>query len=480
VFIRGFISDVHWLSIEKAIALRTVRPRPCSDDRRRIIPHMLNLATIHLKRLCRRIITAAAMMAAVCAHAAFAQVDHATAPTTQPAGNAPRPEPSYTRVVEVKDRSIALELASRELVATNGQGPKVCLVGVAHIADRSFYQAVQRLLDEYDVVLYESVKPPGTGGAGGDTDQQRIESTQAALDFLAGVIKSFHERKGEYPVDFAALRSFTLDEEPRMAGWLESAAVDAWQGRITYARAVDGLSFTLTSFGADRTVGGDGPASDLTPSHDRPDPLALSREDSLQSQLAEALKLQFQLEALDYGRVNWRCSDMAIDQVSRELEKRGVEFGPLGGTLAGTSFPARVISILLGMIRVADTFLEGAIADTFKVVMIDLLGNEAMVERGIGQLGEGFSEVIVEQRNQVAVDDARRIIEREPDMKSIAILYGAAHMNDLEQRVIDQLHYQPAEVHWLPAMRVDFKQSAVSIEEVNQLRAMMKQMMRQR
>jgi hypothetical protein len=418
---------------------------------------------------------------AISINPATAQESVTTAPATTAPAEAPRTVESYTRVVENKGQSIALELASREFVPADGHGPKVSLVGVAHIADRAFYQAVQRLLDEYDVVLYESVKPPGTGGAGGETDAERIESTRAALEFVTSLIELFHSHKQTYPADFPALRAFALEQEPRMAGWLDVATVDAWGATFVYSRAEDGASYTLVSLGEDKAPGGEGAATDIKLADDRPhNPMDLSREDSLQGQLADALNLKFQLEAIDYGRSNWRCSDMAADQVDRELEARGLDFGPLGGTLAGSSFPAKVISFLLGLIRMADTFLEGAIADTFKVAMIEMLGDEAIVERGIGQMGKGFAEVIVDQRNQVAIDDLKRIIEREPQVKSVAILYGAAHMNDFESRLIEQLGYQPAQTHWLPAMRVDFTKSAVSAAEVNRIRAMMKQMMRTR
>lgn len=387
--------------------------------------------------------------------------------------------PSHVRVIEEKGRSIALELASQEFNAPEGKGPKVCLVGVAHIADRSFYRGVEKLLDQYDVVLYESVKPAGTGGAGGETDEERIESTKAAMQFVGGVIESFKSKRDGYPEDVAALRSFAAEREPRLAQWFDIAMVDGWGRALIYKRSETGDGYSLVSLGADGTTGGDDADTDLDIADEHPpDPLALSHEDSLQSQLADALKLKFQLDAIDYSHPNWRCSDMAIDEVSREMSERGLDFGPMGGTLAGSSFPARIIKVLLGMMRMADSLMDGALADTFKVVMIEMLGDEKFVEHGLGQLGKGFTEVIVEQRNQVAIDDLKAIIEREPEIKSVAILYGAAHMDDLGKRLIEQLNYEPGTTHWLTAVEVDLQESAVSARDINQIRGMMKQMMR--
>src|SRR5262245_34107725 len=55
--------------------------------------------------------------------------------------------PKYLRVVENKGKSIALEIASRNFVRADGNGPKVGLIAVAHIGDKSFYKAVQKLLE---------------------------------------------------------------------------------------------------------------------------------------------------------------------------------------------------------------------------------------------------------------------------------------------------------------------------------------------
>jgi hypothetical protein len=387
-------------------------------------------------------------------------------------------EPSHVRVVEDKGKSIALEIASRKFEPPEGRGPSVCLVGVAHIADRSFYRAVEKLLDEYDVVLYESVKPAGTGGAGGETDEQRIASTKAAMQFVGGVVESFKSKRDAYPENLAELRVFAVEREPRIGQWLDVAMMDGWGHPLAYARSDDAASYTLVSFAADGAAGGDGAAADLDLADEHPpDPMSESHDDSLQSQLADALDLQFQLDAIDYSHANWRCSDMAIDEVGREMAQRGLDFGPMGGTLAGTSFPARIIKMMLGLMRFADSLMDGAIADTFKVVMIEMLGDEQFIEKGLGQLGQGFTEVIVEQRNQVAVDDLKTIIEREPEVKSVAILYGAAHMDDLGRRLVEQLGYEPRESHWLKAIEVDLEESVVSARDIHQVRRMMKQVM---
>jgi len=160
-------------------------------------------------------------------------------------------------------------------------------------------------------------------------------------------------------------------------------------------------------------------------------------------------------------------------------EKAGLDFGPLGGTLAGSSFPAKVVSALLGLLRFFDNMTDGAVADSMKVVLIEMLGNPILLEQGMAQFGPGFDEVIIDDRNQVAIDDLKAIIEHEPEVRSVAIFYGAAHMPDMAQRLKEQLGYEAAEEQWLTAIKLDFKKSAVTQREIDQLRAMVKRMLHQ-
>ncbi|MCI0675742.1 MAG: type II secretion system protein GspG [Phycisphaerales bacterium] len=437
-----------------------------------------------------RTMFSAGLIAAWCCGAAGAQPADA-----QPAEQSNQSQPSvsrprHLRLSEEKGRSLALQIATTAFKRPDGAGPTIALVGVAHIADRSFYRAVQDILDQHQLVLYESVKPPGTSGAGGETHQERLESTKAAMRFLGSVIEAHRAQTHEYPPNLEALRAFAAAENPRLTKFLEAAIRDAWGNQFVYlpeakaeAHPPEGEAaqpaFQLISLGSDGQPAGEGEAQDIH-FDETPSPDLLSHDDNLQQQLADALGLEFQLQALSYEKDNWRCSDMAMDVLSRRLQDKGIDFDVVGGTLAGSSLPAQIIKLLLGLIRFADSFLDGAIADTFKVVMIEMLADETVMDQALEQLGPGFGEVIVNDRNQIVIDDLKKVIEREPDIKSVAVLYGAAHMPDLTERLCSQLGYAAAdEQQWVTAIEVDFRRSAVSANEIDRIRAMVRQMMRQ-
>jgi hypothetical protein len=72
--------------------------------------------------------------------------------------------PSYVRLERnAKGEATALETAVVRFVpAKDAGGVTVDLVAAVHIGDKAYYKALNKLFDEYDVVLYELVAPPGT------------------------------------------------------------------------------------------------------------------------------------------------------------------------------------------------------------------------------------------------------------------------------------------------------------------------------
>jgi hypothetical protein len=70
-------------------------------------------------------------------------------------------DPQFIRIKEEDGKVAALEIAITRYT-NKKQTVTVDLVGVVHIADRAYYQQLNKRFPTYDVVLYELVAPPGT------------------------------------------------------------------------------------------------------------------------------------------------------------------------------------------------------------------------------------------------------------------------------------------------------------------------------
>ncbi len=383
----------------------------------------------------------------------------------------------FLRVTGERNKRLSLEVAVQEFERQGEAGPRVALVGVAHIGDPELYQQLQAILSEYDIVLYEAVTPAGVGKATGETDEERAKNTKRALRFVASVAELHREAHGRYPDSAEQLKNTIEQSEAIAVNWFKEAMTDAWSRPIVYESLEEGSGFRVTSYGSDGVPGGEGFRSDLHVGHsDDIEPLAIDR-DNIQQQLASALGMAYQLAEMDYTAPNWRNSDMNLAQLSEAFGERDLKMGDLEA-IAGGGFPAAVAKMLLGLVTWLDQMMEGAVSDMAKVMMIEVLSNQRLIEQSLHQMGEGFGEVLINERNKIPIRDLESIIRDEPEVESVAIFYGAAHMDDFARR-LERLGYEPTSVRWIPAITWRVEDSTLHPRQVQQMRRMIRQTLRE-
>jgi hypothetical protein len=407
-------------------------------------------------------------------------------PTLAPAGPADSP---YIRVVEVEDRALRLDIAIRTLVADDPALPLLHLVGAIHIADAPYYAHLQSFLDIHDVVLYEGV------GGGHETQEvplsdhaEQVRTTAQRLTFLAMLGEAMAVEGLPRPANAEDLAgAFGGSLRPLV----RAAATDAW-GRPVEITADP---FDVRSLGADGLPGGEDHDADLSgvallanPKAIDPDP----RAGGLQRDLADALGLTFQLDGIDYSNAHWRNSDLDLFQIREALGGEPAERGTGGApadaedapddprveaaealfeTLSGESFLAKASGVLL---RIVGATPQGRAL--VKVMLTETLTQaDALLGAQQGMMGD-LMKVIIDDRNEAVVRDLRALVEDEPDVRTVAIFYGAGHFTDLEARIAERLGYTHQTTIWVPAITVDLQAAGLTSRQLNAYRAMMRRM----
>jgi hypothetical protein len=373
------------------------------------------------------------------------------------------------------DNRVSLELVSRRYEAEGK--PNLWLIGVAHIADASFYDEVTLLLDEMDIVLYESVRPTGSRPPSGVTDEERIESTSKSLEFVADIAKRSAEETGIFPLEIEDVIVSAASFDRRLSSWVEDASIDAW-GR-PFSLQVDQENNTITcwSFGSDFKVGGVGSAQDLSskrtivisknPTHAVQD----DKDKGIQADMADVLGLEFQLDALSYEDPNWFCSDLTIGEVEAKLIERGADPAILGA-ITGESFTAKIASGMMKLIPMLDMLTGGGIRETARLLMIELLtmpNSDQMLEG----IEPELAHVIIVDRNTEVLNDIAATIEIVENVSTIGILYGAGHMNDMAERLHTLFGYVPVEDRWFISMSVNPNDSLLDESDLKRMRFML-------
>ncbi|HVU65084.1 MAG TPA: hypothetical protein VHC70_13975, partial [Phycisphaerales bacterium] len=233
--------------------------------------------------------------------------------------------------------------------------------------------------------------------------------------------------------------------------------------------------------GADGKAGGEGVNEDLHLSDQHPIRASeVPRADTkgLQSELAEAFGLVFQLDAMTHEHKNWRNSDLSVDQVEERLaggldnvdddgNGGGGESEALFKLLDGSSFSAGLIKLVLGAVKwIPGAQLYG------KVSLMEMLGRADDLLKTVPQM-EKMLDVIIKDRNAVVIGDVTRIIETEPNVKTIGIIYGGGHMPDLE-RQLEAMGYKEQSVRWLDAITVDEPKDAAGKQQLESIRDMVR------
>ena len=250
-----------------------------------------------------------------------------------------------------------------------------------------------------------------------------------------------------------------------MANVVRRLQHDAWGNAVEIIETPDGIVFR--SLGADGRIGGDGPAADI----DAPMPeVPPGSGTSLQRELAAVLRMRFQLSELPYERPNWVPGDMSAEEVSRRLSG-GDGSVDIGGLLTGSSMTGKLAVQLIRMLPGIDTLSGGRAIDGFRLMMIELLSNPDLVKHGVAMYGEQLEQVILYDRNDVAIAATKKQLASLAPDASIAVLYGAAHMPGLDVGLRDA-GWDPVETRWFPAITIDFDASNLDQDDIDAMRQM--------
>ncbi len=169
----------------------------------------------------------------------------------------------------------------------------------------------------------------------------------------------------------------------------------------------------------------------------------------LQNGLKDVLGLEHQMQHVDYTKENLLHADMSPDDFAKSMSDRGESwastfFRMMGAGIAqqsklqaqGKSMEVDMLAALFSSNR--EEALKRLMAEQFEDV-------EGMMTALDGPQGS----TLITERNKVALKKLSEQIAA--GKKRIAIFYGAGHLKDMQQRLIDEFHLKSSGQEWLTA-----------------------------
>ena len=374
----------------------------------------------------------------------------------------------WLRVDDTRPGILDLDVAERRY--TKAGAPDITLIGAIHIGDPRYYKHLMKTLEAFDLILYEGVGPAGAGELSEDlTDEQRGTRTESRLRLFAMMLESTKRAAGDdwtgYPMSVEDVRAkmVELDMGARPIEFFDAASSDGWGNALIYQATEDGEDFRLVSLGADGEEGGRGVNRDLSfalqPALSEAE---LGGEPGLQQKMAQTFGLAFQGEIMSHEGDNHINSDLSVDEVRDLLEAKGGDGSMIFGMLDGSSGMAQMADVVFQLIE----WIPGGSA-MGKLMIMEMLANAddalAMAGQQPGMENpEALMEVIIVDRNKKVIEDlAPLLLLKRMWNQGIAVLYGAGHMPDLHDRLVD-MGYELSESDWNLAIRLNLRREGIN------------------
>ena len=179
------------------------------------------------------------------------------------------------------------------------------------------------------------------------------------------------------------------------------------------------------------------------------DSISLNPVGGIQKGLKSLLNLEFQLEQIDYTKDNFVHADMSPSEFAESMSQNEESFGGYALKAVGQSMAMQAAG--------KDTGTAGMFMALFsrdKSLRMRRVMAQQMIdmEAGMAMFEGKDGSTIVNHRNAKCMEVLKE--ELASGKKKIAIFYGAAHLADMEKRLISDFQMNVGGQKWLPAWKL--------------------------
>ena len=170
----------------------------------------------------------------------------------------------------------------------------------------------------------------------------------------------------------------------------------------------------------------------------------------LQLGMKDALGLDFQLSAIDYGGSNFVHADMTQEEFERSMARRGETFSQiLAREMGKAAMQQQKVNPLAQQLDLVMSLLASD-----RVYRVRRIAAAELSKANAGDAFAGYdgASTIITERNQKVMEVLRRELGQK--YKKIGIFYGAGHFPHMEPLIVDEFGYKRESEQWLTAWKL--------------------------
>ncbi|MCU0712726.1 MAG: hypothetical protein MUC43_11745 [Pirellula sp.] len=167
----------------------------------------------------------------------------------------------------------------------------------------------------------------------------------------------------------------------------------------------------------------------------------------LQTGMKTALELAFQLDEVDYNPKNFVHADMSPAEFGEDMKKRNDGFLAMFARMMGAGTVQQAGK--KGQQQQADMLAAMLTKDPIKLRRVMASQFEDMEGQMAGLADKSGKSTLLTERNRKAFEVLDR--ELKAGKKNVSVFYGAAHLNDMHERLIRDFQAKPVKTEWIDA-----------------------------
>lgn len=168
----------------------------------------------------------------------------------------------------------------------------------------------------------------------------------------------------------------------------------------------------------------------------------------LQHGMKNVLDLTYQMDQVDYSAKNFVHADMTPQEMSKSMADKGESMI----TMMIKLWRAGVVQQLKGGSSMNNTdmmmaLMSGDVSHQLKILMAQEMIN---MDDSLSMLEGAEGSTLITERNKKAFKVLRREMMNNNN-KRLAVFYGAGHLKDMSQRLINDFDMKPVSIEWIDA-----------------------------